>query len=298
LSAYRQARQAIAAAYRLTGAQRTAALLAALYELEYTLQDIGRGAMAEALQLGIASAEAQIAAYTAAGVPFSPAREHAALDALTAGWASATSAQLGAAKAMATAGAEQELLLGGADRLGVVQPAPVLREGARWLAMATAGGFQAWTVGVEPQGELLGWQRLAVAAVDGRTTDCCLRVNGQVVNGVDVPFILTGEPRFADRLVDPPFHMHCRTSVVLYMEQYDDGATGFLKEQSAAEQDRRRVIDEKMRDVKVKLVDREKDPTARKYKSDDTDTRKLRRELKRLQREREQGSANIPWRAP
>jgi len=82
------------------------------------------------------------------------------------------------------------------------------------------------------------------------------------------------------------------------MEQYDDGATGFLKEQSAAEQDRRRVIDEKARDVKADLVRREKDPTARKYKSDDKETRKLRRELKRLQREREQGSANIPWRAP
>lgn len=59
------------------------------------------------------------------------------------------------------------------------------------------------------------YQRQAIAALDGRTTLCCLRVHGQIV-GIDEPFVLTGTPRFAGRLMAPPFHWRCRTSVVLY----------------------------------------------------------------------------------
>ena len=298
LSAYRQARRAIAQAYKLPGAMRVAALLDALRELELTLADIGRGAMAEAVRLGIESAESQIAAYAAAGVAVDAVREHAVLDALTAGWAASVSPQLETARAMVAAGAEKEMLLGGGGRLGVVQAAPTVRDASRWLALAASQAFRAWSVGLEPRGELLDWQRLAVAAVDGRTTDCCLRVNGQVVNGVDAPFILTGEPRFADKLVDPPFHWNCRTSVVLYMEEFDNGATGFLREQSQAELARRRELDEQIRDIKVELAKIDQPPTVRRYKDDTKQARALKRKLRQLRRERDKGSANIPFRGP
>lgn len=59
--------------------------------------------------------------------------------------------------------------------------------------------------------------RQAIAAIDERTTDCCLRVHGQVV-GLDKPFHLTGTPRFADYIQSPPFHYSCRTVEALHHE--------------------------------------------------------------------------------
>lgn len=59
------------------------------------------------------------------------------------------------------------------------------------------------------------YKRQAIAAIDERTTDCCLRVHGQVV-GMDQPFHLTGTPRFADYLMAAPFHDFCRTAETLY----------------------------------------------------------------------------------
>lgn len=79
-----------------------------------------------------------------------------------------------------------------------------------WANAATAMGLRAVN---EQSGERM--RRQAIAAIDERTTDCCLRVHGQVV-GMDEPFRLTGTPRFADRMMQPPFHWHCRTAVALW----------------------------------------------------------------------------------
>lgn len=58
-------------------------------------------------------------------------------------------------------------------------------------------------------------ERQAIAAIDEKTTDCCLRVHGQIV-GQDQPFHLTGTPRFADYVPSPPFHWFCRTATAIY----------------------------------------------------------------------------------
>lgn len=60
------------------------------------------------------------------------------------------------------------------------------------------------------------FKRQAIAAIDENTTDCCLRVHGQIV-GLDEPFHLTGQPRFGPYIQNPPFHFHCRTSQALYV---------------------------------------------------------------------------------
>jgi|FLYN01.1.fsa_nt_gi hypothetical protein len=60
-----------------------------------------------------------------------------------------------------------------------------------------------------------GYRRQAIAAIDHRTTQCCLNVHGQIV-GMDEPFVLTGTPRFADAVMAPPFHWRCRTALALY----------------------------------------------------------------------------------
>lgn len=60
------------------------------------------------------------------------------------------------------------------------------------------------------------WQKQAIAGIDERTTDCCLRVHGQTVD-MDKPFHLTGTPRFRDDIQNPPFHWFCRTGMGLYI---------------------------------------------------------------------------------
>lgn len=65
------------------------------------------------------------------------------------------------------------------------------------------------------------YERQAIAALDERTTDCCLRVHGQIV-GIKENFHLVGTPRFADEMPAPPFHWFCRTSVALYVRQFED----------------------------------------------------------------------------
>lgn len=65
------------------------------------------------------------------------------------------------------------------------------------------------------------YKKQAIATIDERTTDCCLRVHGQI-QPLDKPFKLTGTPRFSDRVPDPPFHWYCRTTEVLYNEKFEE----------------------------------------------------------------------------
>lgn len=65
-------------------------------------------------------------------------------------------------------------------------------------------------------------KKQAIAAIGPTTTDCCLRVHGQIV-GVNEPFVLTGTPRFADRMMAPSFHWNCRTSVAMYHPLFEQG---------------------------------------------------------------------------
>lgn len=55
----------------------------------------------------------------------------------------------------------------------------------------------------------------AIAAVDHRTTQTCLRVHGQTREIRGGYFVLTGTPRYANRMKYPQFHRYCRTSTAL-----------------------------------------------------------------------------------
>lgn len=90
-----------------------------------------------------------------------------------------------------------------------------------WMTGLLWDAFDWWT-GYYSGG--LDFQKQAVAAIDMRTTDCCLRVHGQV-QPMHKPFRLTGTPRFADYVDWPGFHWYCRTSGVLYLAEFDDGIT-------------------------------------------------------------------------
>lgn len=73
------------------------------------------------------------------------------------------------------------------------------------------------------QERIPGLSKQAVAAIDENTTDCCLRVHGQV-QPVSKPYVLTGTPRFADKMMYPGFHWNCRTSSVAYHRDFERGA--------------------------------------------------------------------------
>lgn len=254
LSTYRNSRRAMASAYRQASTRRMGAALDVLREMQYSLKSIGAEAIPKAVELGQSSAQAQLRAYQQAGVNATAAAETPDNMALFAGWNAAVDGQVAAIQAMVLTEAEVELILGSGDRLGMMQSAPVQREGGRWLAYAVAMALLAWLIGRDgDQGvarELVTgrygadgaplppeppFQRQAVAAIDERTTDCCLRVHGQIV-GLKEKFKLTGTPRFADRMRDPPFHWYCRSSVVLYREDFDDqGLSAEMREAADAE---------------------------------------------------------------
>ena len=65
------------------------------------------------------------------------------------------------------------------------------------------------------------YKKQAIATIDERTTDCCLKVHGQI-QPLEKDFKLTGTPRFADKVPDPPFHWYCRTTEVLYNEKFEE----------------------------------------------------------------------------
>jgi len=110
---------------------------------------------------------------------------------------------------------EEALILGDGGRVGALGPAPVAVETMRWVTSLAATAYLtniAIRLTTSNQTEQFG--RQAVASDDSRTTECCRRVDGQIV-GMNEPFRLTGTPRYADQKMAPPFHDHCRTSVAL-----------------------------------------------------------------------------------
>lgn len=88
---------------------------------------------------------------------------------------------------------------------------------ALWSA---ANGLIGW-LGAAAKVQLgIRYQKQAIAVIDERTTDCCLRVHGQV-QPLDQPFHLAGTPRFAGRVMNPPFHWRCRTATTLYLPEME-----------------------------------------------------------------------------
>lgn len=71
--------------------------------------------------------------------------------------------------------------------------------------------------------QIPGLMKQAVVAISGETTECCLRVHGQI-QPLDKPYQLTGDPRFADEMMYPAFHWNCRTCSVAYHPDFEKGS--------------------------------------------------------------------------
>lgn len=129
----------------------------------------------------------------------------------------AFNAQRGSVLALIAAGVLSNLIVGDRQRQGVLRPAPIIRRvsDASTLVANTTSEQMRQDSDLDTR-----FQRQAIAAIDGRTTETCLRVHGQIV-GLDEPFRLTGTPRFADTMLKPPFHNFCRTVDVIYQAELD-----------------------------------------------------------------------------
>jgi len=239
ISAYRQARRAMREAYGHSGTHRVVIATDILRTLRRQLYNTAQVAIREAMEIGRASVMGQAVAYALADVPIQPAEEWPDWAALQAGWQAAIDGQLDRVDALIRSGAEAVLVYGDADRMGALTPGPVQGELSQWIAMAASAAFVTWLVGREPKRERVPFAKQAVAAIDSRTTDCCLRVNGQV-QPFNKPFRLTGTPRFADQMDWSPFHRYCRTSIVLYRKEFDNGLTEQLRADSEREMSKRK----------------------------------------------------------
>lgn len=198
LTAYRRARQALRAAR-----QDPQLVELVLADLERELREIAGNVLEQAFGIGAAQGEATLAGYGLAAAPGATlAGIGTRQEALTA-WMEATRGQLSTVRALARGG-EWGLILGDLTRAGALAPWPTLREGRRWLALMTQAAAEGIYQGL-PGAVAEEYRRQAIAGLDERTTDCCLRVHGQIV-GMREPFTLTGTPRFADRVMRPPFH--------------------------------------------------------------------------------------------
>jgi hypothetical protein len=206
LSAYRQARRALA-----SGDLTLLTVAQVLADLQVALQSATGDGLRLAAALGMTQAQAELALYDM-GSASSPTATPTLVE--QEAWMTTYAAQANAVRALALNG-DRTLILGDAARVGVLAPALLLREGAKWLALATQKGYGGTVrTSLQRAGAQDEFMRQAVAAIDERTTDCCLRVHGQVV-AVEEKFRLTGTPRYADELAAPPFHDHCRSSTAL-----------------------------------------------------------------------------------
>lgn len=133
-------------------------------------------------------------------------------------------AQHAAMLALLTVDASYEQIIGDENRNGVFNWLEIVEAVAYWAAFLV---WQAYDNMIENSRNSVGNRienlfKMTVAVIDDRTTDCCLRVHGQI-QPLDGMFKLTGTPRFADEMDYPAFHRYCRTGTVLYSPELDPG---------------------------------------------------------------------------
>lgn len=226
--AYRNARRALASD------PSPLALREVMRGLKLTMGGEMTRVLTEAMQIGKKSALNQLAAY-GQPQPNKPLPVEMLIKAQGAVEAE-IDRQTQAALALLEMGQDVEEVLGGESQAGVIRPGPAILALTLWLVTLGEYVFKDTVLSSPTR---LEFQKQAIAAIDGKTTDCCLRVHGQVVP-LSAPFHLTGTPRFADRMDWSPFHWRCRTSIALYLPNFDQGTSEAMTQAAAAEMVARR----------------------------------------------------------
>ncbi len=194
------------------------------------LQGIISNTLTAAGDLGVDSASRQLSLYDIEATRF--INQFTSVNSGVTAAMGAVTSQFDQVLAQVTISADPAIIIGDAARQGILRPSPIVRNsfdvsaaltGALWIDKILSG--------LEAQKQKFFKQ--AIATMDNRVTDTCLRVHGQI-QPFDDPYRLVGTPRFADEIDAPPFHNHCRTSSALYLPEFDLGITDLLKESARA----------------------------------------------------------------
>jgi hypothetical protein len=148
-------------------------------------------------------------------------------------------AQAAAIEAVITAGLDDAFIIGDGSTGGMLRASEVTRQAGffgpalLWesFSLAVNASMDNWA------NRQLTFKKQAIATIDSHTTGCCLGVNGQIrpLNGM----FSVSPPAPSDQMEWAPFHWYCRTSIALYMDQFDDGITDKLVTAAMAEMARR-----------------------------------------------------------
>ncbi len=122
-------------------------------------------------------------------------------------------AQIASAEALILMGAASEQIIGNGELGGVLVVGTIVAAACAFVGLIVWNAFNAQFLATV--GTTSAYQKIAIAVLDSKTTNCCKEVHGQIQN-IEDPFILTGEPRFADEMQYPAFHWYCRTSIAMW----------------------------------------------------------------------------------
>ncbi|MFZ6029961.1 MAG: hypothetical protein ACOYYS_19785 [Chloroflexota bacterium] len=240
-AAYRVARRVLATLKRTPQTGRLMVIDGAFSSLQGAVEAAARESLLAARDLGIEHAASTLAVYGIGlpDLPQYPAAERLGIEHATNASVNVLAnveRQRRAAMTIVQSGGDLSLLLGDDGRAGMVTPGPVLRDAANWLAWSMAVALSiSVEAGIANSGARLDFRQQAIAAIDQKTTNCCLKVHGQVAK-LNEDFTLTGTPRFADKLPGPPFHWWCRTATALVLaEDANDALTRQMREAALEE---------------------------------------------------------------
>ncbi len=239
--AYRNARRALRTA--LNDPNPKLAVQEAMSQLRDAVDLYTRQTLDQARSGGAGNALEQLSFYgIEQTAPYTP--DPTSYEAAIAAVLSLLDAQVNSIYGLVELGGEEPLIVGDDAHPGQLNPTNIVTAGAFWVTELWQYSFEETILAVLDatsmellagmniglsQGLSTKFLKQAIAALDERTTDCCLRVHGQI-QPLNKPFKLTGYPRYADELDGPPFHPWCRTSTVLYLPQYDEGLTPAMRD--------------------------------------------------------------------
>ena len=234
LTAYRNAGRALA---NNTGDPQV--VREALGQLRISVHQAVRVAMSTGADIGLTAGQRNLEIYN---LPPAHGLNTTLEQAATTAVVATLDIQIAAIQAMVNARmASESELLGDDNRVGMLAPAPVQRQAAHWIATVVAGSFlfivnqQVDSSTGESRPDRVVYLKQAIAAIDERTTETCLMVNGQT-QPLDQPFVLTGTPRYADEQMEPPFHDYCRTATALVREvDSEDDSTMEMRDAARVE---------------------------------------------------------------
>jgi hypothetical protein len=206
LAAYRMARRALSG-----NVSSLAVVLDTLNELRATVQSVVTDILHSAVEIGATQARRELRAYGLGDTQASvgAVEQQAALEAVLA----SLDAQIAKVRALALMGnADEAVVLGGDTHAGILSPGVVNSEASKWIGVLSGAAWLASVQHATRGGGEQEFRRQAIAAVDERTTETCLLINGTVV-GMDEPFPLQGEPwnsakRYGFSAMALPFHWY------------------------------------------------------------------------------------------